>query len=131
MECIFYLIYFFYRTNVLERYFNDEFTLKLPDNKKLTEINWFAIYDLNSQNTFGDIFIPEDFEPPVPQRIGSLTRLSDASGEVSSGSIEILDSQTILIPELNYNGRGLRCHFWAGEGPAPSSKGFKIPDELG
>lgn len=115
----------------MERYFNDEFTLRLPDNKKLVEIQWFSIYDINTQNTFGDVYIPDDFEPPVPQKIGALTRNSDAGGEVSSGSIEVLDSQTILIPNFNYNGRGLRGHFWAGEGPAPNANGFKIPDELG
>lgn len=104
--------------------------MRLPDNKKITEIQWFAIYDLNTQNAFGDFYIPEDFEPPIAQKIGSLTRLNNAPGEVNSGSIEILDSQTIKIPNFYYNGRGF-AYFWAGEGPAPNKKGFKIPDELG
>lgn len=119
-----------FRTNVLDRYFNEDFTLRLPDNKKLVEIQWFAIYDINTQNTFGDIYIPEDFEPPVPQKIGAFTKLSDAGGEVSSGSLTILNSQTIMIPNLYYNGRGF-AYFWAGEGPAPNRAGFKVPDELG
>lgn len=37
------------RTNVLSRYFNKDFTVTLPDNKKLTDIKWLAIYDLTSQ----------------------------------------------------------------------------------
>ena len=41
-----------FRTNVLERYFNKDLTITLPDNKKITEIKWFAIYDLSSQVIF-------------------------------------------------------------------------------
>ena len=52
------------RTNVLERYLNDEITITLPDRKRLTEIKWFAVYDLTLHDPFGDIYIPEDFEPP-------------------------------------------------------------------
>jgi Electron transfer DM13 len=118
----------FSRTNVLERYFNKEFTLHLPDNKRITEVKWLAIYDLGSQNNFGDIYIPEEFEPPEAQRAGSFSKLGH---NVTSDSIEILDSKTIRIPNLNYDGLGKRTHFWAGVGAQPISKGFKIPDELG
>lgn len=113
---------------MLERYFNKDFTLKLPDDKKITEIKWFAVYDLNNQNNFGDIYIPEEFEPPTPQKGNSFSKKSHA---VSSASIEILDSKTIKIPELYYDGTGKRTYFWAGVGPQPSSKGVKIPDEMG
>lgn len=113
---------------MLERYFNREFTLTLPDNKKLTEIKWFAIFDLNSQNNFGDIYIPDEFEPPMAQRISTLLKRSH---NVTSSSIEILDSKTIRIPDLTYDGLGRETYFWAGVGPQPSSKGFKIPDEMG
>lgn len=37
------------RTNVLDRYLNKDFTLTLPDNKRITDIKWFAVYDLSSQ----------------------------------------------------------------------------------
>lgn len=36
------------RTNLLDRYHNKDFTLTLPDNKKITDIKWFAIYDLTT-----------------------------------------------------------------------------------
>lgn len=42
-------LFFDCRTNVLERYFNKDLTITLPDKKKITEIKWFAIYDLSSQ----------------------------------------------------------------------------------
>lgn len=100
----------------------------MPDSKKITEIKWFAIYDLSTQNDFGDIYIPEDFEPPMPQRGSSFSKKSHG---VSSGVIEILDSKTIKIPELTYDGMGKKTHFIGGVGAQPSAKGTKIPDELG
>lgn len=116
------------RTNILDRYFNKEFTLRLPDNKKITEIKWLAIYDLNTQNDFGDIYIPEDFEPPTAQRASAFSKLSHG---VKSDVVEILDSKTIRIPEFHYDGRGPKTFFFCGVGAQPSPKGTKIPDELG
>lgn len=118
----------FGKTNILERYFNKDFTLRLPDNKKITEVKWLAIYDLNSQNNFADVYIPEDFEPPVPQKGASLSRNNQGVG---SEGIDILDSKTIRIQEFSYNGKGSQVHFWVGVGPSPSSKGSKVPDEMG
>lgn len=127
-QAINYILCLYCRTNILDRYFNKDFTLKLPDNKKITEVKWLAVYDLSRQNDFGDIYIPEDFEPPRPQRGGSFSKRSNG---VSSSTIEILDSKTIKIPEFYYDGKGKKAYFWVGVGPQPSSKGSKIPDELG
>lgn len=91
-------------------------------------MKWLAIYDLGSQNNFGDIYIPELFEPPTSQLAGSLSKLNH---NVSSGSVEFLDSKTIKIPNFSYDGLGKKAFFWAGVGAQPISKGFKIPDERG
>jgi len=40
-------LFYHYRTDVLKRYLGKELKLTLPDNKKLTDINWLAIYDLS------------------------------------------------------------------------------------
>lgn len=56
---------------------------------------------------------------------------SKRSNGVSSGIIEILDSKTVKIPDLNYDGKGKKTYFLGGVGAQPSSKGTKIPDELG
>ncbi|XP_043510950.1 protein Skeletor, isoforms B/C [Frieseomelitta varia] len=116
------------KTNVLDRYLNKDFTLTLPDNKRITDIKWFAVYDLGSQNTFGDVYIPDEFDPPAPQKISQLTKRSHG---VSSGPIVIMDSKTIKIPEFTYEERGTDTYFWVGLGPQPSSKGTKVPDEYG
>ncbi|XP_075229163.1 cytochrome and DOMON domain-containing protein knickkopf [Lycorma delicatula] len=116
------------KTNILDRYFNKDFTVTLPDHKKITDIKWFAIYDLSTQNAFGDVYIPEEFEPPETQKISQLSKRSNG---VSSGSLEIIDAKTIMIPDFTYNGAGKDTYFWVGVGPQPSSKGFKVPDEYG
>lgn len=121
-----YLLYF--RTNVLNRYFNKDFTLTLPDGKKITEIKWFAIYDLSNQNTFGDIYIPEEFEPPTVQKI---SQISGKKHGVKSGNVEIIDAKTIKIYEFKYDGKASSAYFWVGVGPQPGSKGIKVPDENG
>lgn len=107
---------------------NKDFTLTLPDNKKITDIKWFAIYDLWNQNTFGDIYIQEEFEPPTVQKI---PQLSGKSNKVSSAAIEILDAKKIRLNEFTYDGKALKAHFWVGVGAQPVSKGFKVPDEYG
>lgn len=110
------------------RYFNKDFTLTLPDGKKLQDIKWFAIYDIQSQNTFGDVYIPEEFEPPSPQKISPI---NGKSHDVQSGNVIILDAKTIKIPDFHYDGKGKETFFWIGVGPQPSSKGSKVPDERG
>lgn len=112
----------------MERYFNKDFTLRLPDNKKLTDVQWISIYDLNTQNNFGDVFIADDFEAPIVQKIGGFERTRYG---VESDPVEILDSKTIRIPEFSFSGHGIQTHFLVGTGPQPSKKGHKIPDELG
>jgi hypothetical protein len=116
------------RTNVLGRYLQKDFTLTLPDDKKITDIKWFAIYDLLSQNTFGDIYIPEEFEPPTIQKI---PQLAGKSHQVSSGAIEIIDAKRIKLNEFRYDGKAKQAHFWVGVGAQPASKGHKVPDEFG
>ena len=74
------------------------------------------------------MYIPEEFDPPVPQRI---LPFSKRSHDVSSDAIEILDAKTIKISQLTYNGKGKDTYFWVGVGPQPSSKGTKVPDEYG
>lgn len=102
--------------------------MTLPDGKKIIDIKWIAIYDLWSQNTFGDIYIPEEFEPPTVQKI---SQLAGKSNNVGSGSIEIVDAKTLRIPELKYDGKAKEAHFWVGVGPQPVSKGHKVPNEYG
>ncbi|XP_023248001.1 protein Skeletor, isoforms B/C isoform X1 [Copidosoma floridanum] len=117
------------KTNVLKQYHNKDFILTLPDNKEIQDIKWFAVYDLSTQNTFGDIYIPEEFDPPMTKDIGQLNK--NHVHNVSSKLIEILDAKTIRIKELVYDGLGQDTYFWIGPGTRPSPKGIKVPDEYG
>lgn len=37
------------RTNVLQPYLNKDFTLKMPDGKRITDVKWLSVYDLTLQ----------------------------------------------------------------------------------
>ncbi|XP_018573069.1 protein Skeletor, isoforms B/C [Anoplophora glabripennis] len=116
------------KTNVLERYFNKDFTLILPESKKITDIKWFAIYDIWSQNTFGDIYVPEEFEPPTVQKISTLTGKHNG---ITTGSVDILDAKRIRLNHFTYDGKAKKAYFWVGVGAQPVVKGYKVPDEYG
>merc|ERR1719474_1765148 len=116
------------RTNVLSRYLNEDFILKLPSLKKISDLKWFSVFDLSTQTNFGDIYIREGFEPPGYQ---TLTEIYGDLHSVSSKAVVVMDAKTIKIPGFTYDGKGGDVYFFAGEGPQPSSKGFIVPDELG
>lgn len=116
------------RTNVLGSYLNEDITITLPDGKTINEIRWFSVYDLTRHEPFGDLYIPEGFEPP---RMLRLNRLTGKTGHVNSDPIIILDSKTLKIDNFEYDGEGQEVYFWVGVGPQPHSRGDKIPDELG
>ena len=40
------------KTNVLGPYLNKDFTLKVPEQKKITDFRWFSVYDLTQQVMF-------------------------------------------------------------------------------
>ena len=69
------------RTNVLSRYLNEEFTIELPNLKKITDLKWFSVYDLSTQSNYGDIYIREGFEPPGYQ---TLTEIYGDTNSLSS-----------------------------------------------
>ena len=112
------------RTNVLKAYLNKEFTIKLHNGKKISDIKWFSIYDLTLQvfplclwvsslfnllssfsvkEIFGDVSIPEGFKLPSEQK---LNQLSKRSNGVSSSVVVIKDSKTIFLPNFSYDGLG-------------------------
>ena len=110
------------------RYLNEDFILKLPSLKKIRDLKWFSVFDLTTQNNFGDVYIREGFEAPGYQ---TLTEIYGDKYSVSSKSVIVMDAKTIKIPDFTYDGRGGDVYFFAGEGPQPSSKGFIVPDQLG
>ncbi|CAH2058938.1 unnamed protein product, partial [Iphiclides podalirius] len=117
------------KTNILERYNNAEVRLRLPEGKRLSRLKWLAVYDVSTQNAFGDVYVPDEFEPPAPR---SVAALAPAPGvPLSSAPVRFLDACTLLIPEFRYDGGGEEVYFWTGVGPQPSSRGTIIPDEHG
>lgn len=48
-HCVLFYIVMICRTNILERYYNEEIRLTLPEGKRISRIKWFAIYDIGTQ----------------------------------------------------------------------------------
>lgn len=80
------------------------------------------------QVNFGDVFIPSDLKVPKLQVLPEFSRLAHG---LRSGNISILDSKTIYIPNLHYDGGGPDAYFWVGNGSEPSHFGIKVPNEQG
>ena len=59
------------------RYLNAEFTLMLPPNRKVSDLSWFSVFDIDENSVYGDIFFPEGFEPPTHQYLQPLEGFSN------------------------------------------------------
>ena len=117
------------KTNVLQRYLNDEFTLTLPNGKRIDQLKWFAVYDLTEYEAYGALYIPEGFEPPGTKEV---SHLEGKSNNIEADKVLVLDSKTIMLEKFFYDGKGGNgVQFFVGRGPQPSSKGQVIPNELG
>lgn len=107
---------------------NKDITIRIPDDKKIVALKWLAVWDIRDNKNFADLYIPDGFQPPAPQEISELSRLSDS---VRSGPLTIIDSKTIRIPDFNFDGKHKNVYFWVGTGPQPNTAGKKIPNERG
>ncbi|KAF2359542.1 DM13 domain [Trinorchestia longiramus] len=74
---------------------------------------------------FGSFRVPPNLILPKKRKLAELSRLAHA---VRSGNVTLLDSKTIYIPNLHYDGRGPDAYFWVGKG-VPDRSGRKIPNE--
>ncbi|CAG9759702.1 unnamed protein product [Ceutorhynchus assimilis] len=113
--------------DVIRRYRKESVTLTLPEGKTLNNIKIFYVWCEEFDVNFGDIKIPRNFDFPRPQKIDALKGVHS----ISSDNIVIVDAQTLLIPNLHYDGEAPDAKFWSGRGPKPSPQGIRIPDENG
>ncbi|XP_019756540.2 protein Skeletor, isoforms B/C isoform X1 [Dendroctonus ponderosae] len=113
--------------DVIRRYRKEGVTLTLPEGKTLNNIKIFYVWCEEFDVNFGDVKIPRNFDYPRPQKIDALKGVH----QISSDNIVIVDAQTLLIPNLHYDGEAPDAKFWAGRGPKPSPQGIRIADENG
>ncbi|XP_030753218.1 protein Skeletor, isoforms B/C isoform X2 [Sitophilus oryzae] len=113
--------------DVIRRYRKEGVTLTLPEGKTLNNIKIFYVWCEDYDVNFGDVKIPRNFDFPRPQKIDSLKGVH----AISSDNVVIVDAQTLLIPNLHYDGEAPDAKFWVGRGPKPSPQGIRVPDENG
>lgn len=116
------------RTNRLQRYTNRDITIRMPDDRRITSIRWLSVWDIRGSKNLGDIIIPEGFEPPTAQKISEFSRLAH---NVKSETVTLINSRSIGIQQLHYDGLGPNTYFFAGIGPQPNPSGTRVPDETG
>ncbi|KAK5644469.1 hypothetical protein RI129_005769 [Pyrocoelia pectoralis] len=112
---------------VIRRYRKENVILTLPDAKTLNNIKWFSVWCEEFTVNFGDVKIPRNFDYPRPRKIDPLRGVHG----VSSDNIIIVDAQTLLVPNLSYDGEAPDAKFWVGRGSKPSPQGVRVPDENG
>ncbi|XP_067210806.1 protein Skeletor, isoforms B/C isoform X2 [Linepithema humile] len=112
----------------LTAYNYSDIILKLPGGKRIRDIKWLSVWCRRFTVDFGDVFIPDNLKVPKLQVLPEFSRLAHG---LRSGNISILDSKTIYIPNLHYDGGGPDAYFWVGNGSEPSHFGIKVPNEVG
>ncbi|KAF7274604.1 hypothetical protein GWI33_012719 [Rhynchophorus ferrugineus] len=112
---------------VIRRYRKEGITLTLPEGKTLNNIKIFYVWCEDFDVSFGDVKIPRNFDFPRPQKIDALKGVHS----ISSDNVVIVDAQTLLIPNLYYDGEAPDAKFWVGQGAKPSPQGIRVPDENG
>lgn len=112
---------------VLGAYNHTDIILRLPGGKRIRDIKWLSVWCRRFTVDFGDVVIPSDLKVPKLQVLPEFSRLAHG---LRSGNISILDSKTIYIPNLHYDGGGPDAYFWVGNGTEPNRFGIKVPNEM-
>ncbi|RZF32736.1 hypothetical protein LSTR_LSTR005929 [Laodelphax striatellus] len=113
---------------ILGRYHMADVILKLPQGKRVRDIQWLAVWCRRFTVNFGDVVIPPNLDVPRARVLPEFRRLAHG---LRSGNISVLDAKTFYIPNLHYDGAGPDAYFWVGNGTEPSPLGIKVPNEIG
>ncbi|XP_048505189.1 protein Skeletor, isoforms B/C isoform X2 [Athalia rosae] len=112
----------------LKAYNNTDVILRLPQGHRIRNIKWLSIWCQRFTVDFGDVFVPAYLDVPKPRVLPEFSRFAHG---LRSGNISILDSKTLYIPNLHYDGAGPDAYFWVGNGSDPNTLGIKVPNEVG
>ncbi|CAN8023673.1 unnamed protein product, partial [Ixodes persulcatus] len=117
-------------TAPLKGYRGANITIRVPDNKKITDYKYLGVWCESFGVNFGHVVIPSDFKLPQPQTIG--TSVTGAHG-VKIGSVVLTDANTIQLTNFHYDGAGPDAHFFVSPEPKPpkASGGTKLLNENG
>ncbi|GIX68217.1 hypothetical protein CEXT_170361 [Caerostris extrusa] len=77
---------------------------------------------------FGDVHIPSNLVIPRPMEIGRIPTLEHG---VSSGPVLVVDTQTLLVPDFTYDGKGPAAYWWVSRGSRQHPRGLRLADENG
>jgi hypothetical protein len=101
--------------------------LKLPNNKRVSDLHWLSIWDHDSEQAIASVLIPNGpgFKVPSPVVLHGLK--SNGLRKVSSGSIEVVNTKTIKINDFFYEGDAPGAWFMVGKDLLPNPSGEILP----
>uniref|UniRef100_A0A914UTY4 DM13 domain-containing protein n=1 Tax=Plectus sambesii TaxID=2011161 RepID=A0A914UTY4_9BILA len=101
--------------------------LKIPDNKRVSDLHWLSIWDHDKDQAIASVLIPNgpNFKVPSPVTLRGLK--SNGLRKVSSGPIEIVNTKTIKINEFFYEGDAPGAWFMVGKDLLPNNAGEIVP----
>ncbi|XP_033099248.1 protein Skeletor, isoforms B/C-like [Anneissia japonica] len=117
------------RKRKLKAYDNQELILSLPKGMTLANYKWIAVWCRRFRENFADVYIPSDFVAPSGYDLGVLG-YKPRVHNVRSPSVVIVDTKSIRLHSLTYDGTVPDASFWVGLG-SPDARGRSVPYENG
>ncbi|GFY48301.1 cytochrome b561, DM13 and DOMON domain-containing protein At5g54830 [Trichonephila inaurata madagascariensis] len=109
-------------------YHNQDLIIHLPEEIKITDIQWLSVWSKKYSTSFGTVIFPRTVIPPRPIVIGHLCNTKEGT---SSGDILILDSQTFFIPDFSRKASDKDVYWWISKGTKPNEEGVRLHYEDG
>ena len=98
----------------------------MPEGRTLRELGYISVWCRKFSANFGHIALRPLLERlTIPTAI-EIRPLSQLDHGVKSGVITIIDAQTFLISDFNYDGQGPAGYWWASKGDKQNAQGKKL-----
>lgn len=101
--------------------------LKLPNNKRVSDLHWLSIWDHDNDQAIASVLIPNGPGFKVPSAVSLRGLKSNGLRKVSSGPIEVVDTKTIKINDFFYEGDAPGAWFMVGKDLLPNPNGEILP----
>ncbi|XP_049267093.1 protein Skeletor, isoforms B/C-like [Rhipicephalus sanguineus] len=110
----------------LKAYRNQTLVLKLTAGNKITDFNWFSVYDRKAKRSFAHVEIPANLHLPRARTVAT-HMIGD---HANATAIVIEDKNTLLLKNFYFDGSVPGTHFLVGKGNEPGlSKGIILHEK--
>ncbi|KAH8027599.1 hypothetical protein HPB51_007149 [Rhipicephalus microplus] len=112
----------------IKAYRNQTLVLKLTPGNKITDFNWFSVFDRKAKRSLAHVEIRADLHLPRARTVA--THL--VGEHANASAIVIEDKHTLLVKDFYFDGSVPDTYFVVGKGNEPGiPKGIKLMKEKG